>query len=75
MEEYVLLTFYNRQTLKNPAWEVYGHKRPHVNDLLNSFKTKLQAIEYAHTFYQTPVIQGSNLGFLVKIIYNGLKGD
>jgi len=26
--------------------------------MLMSFSTKLQAIEYAHTFYTTPVMQG-----------------
>jgi hypothetical protein len=56
--EYILLTFYNRGTTRKPIWEVYGWKNDYTNDFLDSFKTKSQAIEYAHTF-SAPVLSTS----------------
>lgn len=53
---YILLTFYNRGTMEKPIWEVYGWKNGYTNDFLESFKTKSQATEYCHTFYEVPVL-------------------
>ena len=70
MNDYVLLTFYNRQTTENPSWEVYGHTAPGHNTKLMSFSTRMQAIEYAHSFYTIPVLEGSNKGHVVKKLYD-----
>lgn len=56
---YILLTFYNRGTTEAPIWEVYGWKNAYTNTCIASFKTKSQATEYCHTFYNTPVLLGS----------------
>ena len=53
---YILLTFYNRGTTEHPIWEVYGWENDYTNTYLESFKTKSQAIEYCHTFYEIPVL-------------------
>lgn len=54
--EYILLTFYNRGTVEKPIWEVYGWENGYTNDCIESFKTKSQAVEYCHTFYEIPVL-------------------
>ena len=59
MGEVILLTFYNRGTTEAPIWEVYGWENDYTNTCLESFKTKSQAVEYCHTFYEIPVIQTS----------------
>lgn len=65
--KYVLISFYNRQTEENPAWEVYGHIGPGKNEKLESFKYRIQAMNYAHRFC-VPVIQGTNEGHIVEMI-------
>jgi len=64
MDEIVLITFCNRQTVVNPAWEVYGHTAIGKNELLMTFPLKEQAILYAHTFYRIPVLQGNHASYI-----------
>ena len=63
---YILLTFYNRQTAQDPAWEVYGHIRPGENRLLQIFRLRSQAIEFAHSLGSIPVLEGTNKGHIVE---------
>ena len=72
MFEYVLITFYNRCDIKNPCWDVYGHIKTYNNDLLMSFSTRSQAIEYAHTF-GLPVLEGTNKNDIVERLCNETK--
>jgi len=54
---YKIISFYNRQTFLNPAWEVYGWRSEFNNDFLLSFRVRSAAMEYAHSFH-VPVIEG-----------------
>lgn len=63
---YVLLTFYNRGTVESPIWEVYGWENSYTNTCLESFKTKSQAVEYCHTFYEIPVLLTSKGGTIAE---------
>ena len=58
MKNFILLTFYNRQTEEKPSWEVYGHISPGNNKLLISLPLRERAIAYAHGFYKVPVMEG-----------------
>lgn len=69
MKDYKLIFFYNRGTSIRPSWDVYAAKSNHDNDLLFTFLTKTQAIEYAHGIHGLPVIQGTgNSAEVVKIL-------
>lgn len=67
-EDFLLISFYNRGTTRQPYWEVYGHVAPGDNELLTGFIVRSDAIEYAHTFHRTPVMQGQNLDTLVEAL-------
>ena len=68
MGDYVLITFYNRQTTENPSWEVYGHLSPGINNLLMSFLLREHAIMYAHTFCGVLVLEGANKDHVVEAL-------
>jgi len=67
-EDFLLISFYNRGTTRQPMWEVYGHTAPGDNEMLLGFNLKSEAIEYAHSFHRTPVIQGQDFGTLVEAL-------
>lgn len=55
--QYVLITFYNRGTMENQVWDVYGHRAPHDNDCIASFGNEQDAMFEAHG-YMLPVMKG-----------------
>jgi len=55
--KYCLMTFVNRGSEENPIWEVYGHVKEFNNDHIDTFKTRIEAVEHAHQF-GVPVMQG-----------------
>ncbi len=57
--KYVLITIYNRGTMLKPLWEVYGHISETENHHLQTFKTRMSALEFAHTLC-IPVLQTSS---------------
>ena len=68
-EDYILLTFYNRGTVKAPQWEIYGWENSYTNTCIATFKTKSQAIEYCHSFYNIPVLLTSEGREIAEKLY------
>lgn len=66
MDNYFLITYYNRGSMDSPIWEVYGVYGRFSNDILGTFDDELGAQKFAHG-YGIPVIRGTTNSYVASI--------